>query len=57
VSASACPDCRDELAHCHAAWLNHVDGHEECLAVSCRLGPDAHLVILRCREVDAACCG
>ena len=52
-----CADCGDdELVHCHAAWVRHADGHEECLVISCRSGPDAHELLVLCRDVDADCC-
>ena len=54
---TVCVECRDDLAHCHAAWIRHPDGHEECLVLSCQLGPDSHEIIVLCHEVDADCCG
>lgn len=56
-TTTACRDCVDDVEHCHAVWIRHLDGHEECLAVDCRLGDDAHVLILTCTDVDPACCG
>jgi hypothetical protein len=54
--ATDCIDCTDELDHCHWAWVRHPDGHGECLALECRLGPEAHVVIVACVDVDDRCC-
>lgn len=51
-----CVDCEDDTEHCHAVWLRHRDGHEECLAVECRTGADTHLFVLACVDVDPGCC-
>jgi hypothetical protein len=59
VSASdvrECVECTDDTEHCHAVWIRHADGHEECLAVECRTGSDAHVLIIACVEVDPGCC-
>ena len=51
-----CVDCPDESEHCHAVWIRHADGHEECLAIECHVGGDAHLFVIACVEVDPGCC-
>lgn len=51
-----CVDCDDDTEHCHAVWLRHRDGREECLAVECRTGSDTHVFVLACVEVDEGCC-
>ena len=51
-----CLDCGDDTDHCHAAWVRHPDGHEECLVLTCSLGPESHAVIVLCGDVDVACC-
>lgn len=56
-ATDTCTDCADDLDHCHAAWIRHADGHQECLAIECRVGADAHLFVLACVEVDPGCCG
>ena len=55
IESPGCPDCRDELDHCHAVWLVHDDGHEECIVAACDVGGDAHVLVVACREVDPAC--
>lgn len=52
----ACVECDGELDHCHAAWVLHPDGHEECLVLSCHLGPESHAVLVVCGDVDPGCC-
>lgn len=51
-----CRDCHDEVDHCHAVWVRHVDGHEECLVLACQFDGDAHDIVVHCHDVDAACC-
>jgi hypothetical protein len=51
-----CLDCGEGTEHCHAAWIRHPDGHEECLVVTCSLGSESHAVMVLCGEVDVACC-
>ena len=51
-----CVECTDDLAHCHAAWVRHPDGHEECLVLTCRLGPESHAIVVVCDELDPVCC-
>ena len=51
-----CDDCRDEIDHCHAVWVRHRDGHEECLAVDCRVGGETHVYVVACVDVDPGCC-
>jgi hypothetical protein len=51
-----CPDCTADVDHCHAVWIRHADGHEECLAVECRVGAHAHLFVIACTEVGPGCC-
>lgn len=53
---ATCLDCRRELAHCHATWVRHRDGHEECLVLSCDLDGDAHVIVVSCTELDPTCC-
>jgi hypothetical protein len=57
VSATSCPDCAAGLDHCHAVWIGHADGHEECIEVTCRHGADVHHHLVMCIEVDRRCCG
>ena len=52
----SCSDCRDEIEHCHAVWVRHRDGHEECLGLECRSRAHAHVLVVVCTEVDPACC-
>ena len=54
--AATCADCVDDVDHCHDVWVRHTDGHEECLAVGCRFGDDAHLLVVACVDVDPRCC-
>jgi hypothetical protein len=56
VTTDSCVGCVDDTEHCHAAWVRHPDGHEECLVVTCTLGPESHAVLVLCGEVDLACC-
>jgi hypothetical protein len=51
-----CVDCTDDSEHCHAVWIRHGDGHQECLAVECRIGAAAHLFVIACVDVDPGCC-
>ncbi len=56
-TTDGCVDCTGETEHCHWAWVRHPDGHGECLALECRFGPDAHVIIVACADVhDDACC-
>lgn len=54
-TAIDCPDCTDDIEHCHWAWVRHPDGGD-CLALECRFGPDAHVVVVDCVDVDHGCC-
>jgi hypothetical protein len=54
--AGDCLDCSDDSEHCHWAWVRHPDGHGECLALECRFGPDAHVVVISCVDVEHGCC-
>ena len=51
-----CHDCTDDSEHCHWAWVRHPDGHGECLALECRFGADAHVVVITCVDVHDGCC-
>lgn len=51
-----CIDCADDTEHCHWAWVRHPDGYGECLALECRFGPEAHVVVIACVDVDHGCC-
>ena len=56
LPVSDCLDCIDDAEHCHWAWVRHPDGHGECLALECRFGPEAHVVVIACVDVDHGCC-
>jgi len=50
-----CTDCADDTDHCHWAWIAHPDGGE-CLALECHFGPESHVTVIACTEVDHGCC-
>lgn len=56
LDQTGCTDCAQDTDHCHAVWLRHRDGHEECLAVECRTDAGGHVFVLACAEVDPGCC-
>lgn len=45
-----------DAEHCHWAWVRHPDGHGECLALECRFGPESHVAVIACIDVDHGCC-
>jgi hypothetical protein len=49
-----CPDCVEDLDHCHGALVLHGDGTIECFAPECQdLGLDRHALIVRPADVSA----
>ncbi len=56
MTSARCVDCERGLDHCHAVWIRHLDGHEECVVASCHLADDAHVFIVSCTDVDPGCC-
>ena len=52
----------DQIAHLTyfdgtaALAVRDPDGHGECLALECRFGPEAHVVVIACVDVDHRCC-
>ncbi len=54
---TSCPECSEELDHCHGALVVHLDEAVECTEPDC---DDLHVVrhalaVVRCEDVDKAC--
>ena len=51
-----CPDCREDLEHCHGTAIVHVDGLADCSDdPGCRLPAPLHLFVISCAEVACDC--
>ena len=51
-----CPDCREDLEHCHGTAIVHVDGLADCSDdPGCRLPAPLHLFVITCAEVGCDC--
>ena len=50
-----CPDCRDDLEHCHEPSIEHSDGLTECLDAACTLAHGLHTWQLSCSVFDPPC--
>ena len=49
-----CPECVDDLDHCHGALVLHEDGTLECFAPECQdLGLDRHALVVWPADVSA----
>jgi hypothetical protein len=48
-----CPECIEDLDHCHGALVLHGDGTVECVDPECYdLGRDRHALVVRPGEVS-----
>jgi hypothetical protein len=49
-----CPECGEDLDHCHGALVLHGDGTVECFDPECHdLGHDRHAFVLPSADVSA----
>lgn len=51
-----CPDCRQDLEHCHGTAIVHADASADCSdGPDCALPAALHLFAISCAEVDCDC--
>ena len=56
VISGTCPECRQDLAHCHGTTIEHYDGSADCSDdPDCQLPGELHLFLIRCAEVGCDC--
>lgn len=54
-SEPGCSHCTDELAHCHATLVVHVDGDAECLDSDCVEAWESHPLVATCLDIGWTC--
>jgi len=56
VSSGTCPECRQDLEHCHGTAIEHCDGSADCSDdPNCQLPGELHLFLISCAEVGCDC--
>jgi hypothetical protein len=54
--SGTCPDCRQDLEHCHGTAIEHCDGSADCSDdPGCQLPGELHLFLISCAEVSCDC--
>jgi hypothetical protein len=54
--SGTCPECRQDLEHCHGTAIQHCDGSAECSDdQDCQLPGELHLFLVPCAEVGCDC--
>lgn len=54
--ASGCPDCAQDLEHCHGVAIEHADGVPDCTeGPPCSLPAALHAAAVPCLEVNCDC--
>ena len=52
----ACPECAQDLEHCHGTAITHFDGTGECTDdPDCRLAAEQHSGTISCSEAECDC--
>jgi hypothetical protein len=55
-TSDQCPDCREDLEHCHGTAIVHVDGAADCSDdPGCRRPATLHLFMISCADTDCDC--
>ena len=56
VISGTCPECRQDLEHCHGTAIEHCDGSADCSDdPDCQLPGELHLFLISCAEVGCDC--
>ena len=56
VITGMCPECREDLEHCHGTAIEHCDGAADCSDdPGCGLPADLHLFVIPCADVGCDC--
>ena len=56
VISGTCPECRQDLEHCHGTAIEHCDGSADCSDdPNCQLPGELHLFLISCAEVGCDC--
>lgn len=51
-----CPECEQDLEHCHGTAIVHWDGSGDCTDdPGCRLAVEQHVFVISCGEVECPC--
>ena len=54
--SGTCPECRQDLEHCHGTAIEHCDGSADCSDdPDCQLPGEVHLYLIPCAEVGCDC--
>jgi hypothetical protein len=54
--SGTCPECRQDLEHCHGTAIEHCDGSADCSEdPGCQLPGEVHLFLIPCAEVGCDC--
>lgn len=54
--SGSCPECRQDLEHCHGTAIAHCDGATDCSDdPDCQLPGELHLFLVSCAEVGCDC--
>jgi hypothetical protein len=54
--SGTCPECRQDLEHCHGTAIEHCDGSADCSDdPNCQLPGELHLFLISCAEVGCDC--
>lgn len=54
--SETCPECRQDLEHCHGTAIEHCDGSADCSDdPDCQLPGELHLFLISCAEVGCDC--
>lgn len=54
--SGTCPECRQDLEHCHGTAIEHCDGSADCSDdPGCQLPGEVHLFLIPCAEVGCDC--
>lgn len=56
MSSGTCPECRQDLEHCHGTAIEHCDGSADCSDdPDCQLPGELHLFLISCADVGCDC--
>lgn len=54
--SGTCPECRQDLEHCHGTAIEHCDGSADCSDdPDCQRPGELHLFLISCAEVGCDC--
>ena len=54
--SGTCPECRQDLEHCHGTAIERCDGSADCSDdPDCQVPGEVHLFLITCAEVGCGC--